>query len=75
MFQFFEFLSSVVSWIFTLFQTVFEAVGTFIGFIGEAFVFSVSALEYLPPFCTGALLCILGISLVTMLLSMFIDVG
>lgn len=69
-------------WIVNLFSTAWDSFvamcENFISFceqIGNGYVFMTTAISSLPAFCQGALLTILCISVLTMLISLFIDVA
>lgn len=75
MFKFFDFLSTLFTNIVYFVVAVIESVVNFFGHIVKGISFLVETIAMLPPFCMGALLAIMGISIVTMLISAFVDVG
>ena len=75
MFKFFDFISTLFTNIVYFFVAVIESVVNFFGHIVKGISFMVETIAMLPPFCMGALIAIMGISIITMLISSFVDVG
>lgn len=75
MFQFFKFIGDVIEYIIYYFFTLVESVINFFGHLFKGISFLITTVGFLPPFCRGALLAIIGISLIALLISSFIDFG
>ena len=74
MFEFFDFLIGIVQNIILFIANLVQSVVTFFTQISEGYKFVMSVIAYLPPFCQGALLAIVGLSLLAMILSVVVDV-
>lgn len=73
MFEFFDFLIGVVQNLILFVANLVQSVVTFFAQISEGYKFVMAVVAYLPPFCQGALLAIVGLSLLAMILSVVVD--
>lgn len=75
MFKFFEFILQLIEYIIYFVITVIDSVVLFFKHIISGIAFLLETISFLPPFCRGALLAVLGVSIITALISAFVDVG
>lgn len=68
MFAFFDYIIDLVSFIILFVVRTFEALINFFVMIGSGIEFVVSTVLFLPPFCQGAIMSVMGISILFLLL-------
>lgn len=73
MFEFFGAITEIIKTLIYYFLTLIQSVIQFIEHLVKGINFVVQTIGWLPPFCRGALLAIVGISIVTMLISSHIN--
>ena len=73
MFKFFDFFVDIIQTIATYIGGAIQNVIQIFSYIGQALVFLNTSVGALPPFARGAIMAILGISVASLLVGMFID--
>lgn len=73
MFKFFEFIVNLINNIADAFANLVQSVITFFGQIFSGLAFLTETVGYLPPFCQGFLLAVIGVSILTASVSIIID--
>ena len=75
MFKFFSFIGDVIGFIVDFVVNIAESFTAIYEHIVGGIGFVVTTVGFLPPFCQGALLAIVGISILALFSSIFIDFG
>lgn len=73
MFEFFKFIENLINDIVFLFTSLADLIVDFAYQIAGGAAFIVSAIECLPAFSRGALIAIMGISMISMCITFFVD--
>lgn len=68
MFSFFEVLVRLIGTLIHYVVTIIQSLVQLLNHAADGLKFLTTSIAYLPPFCRGALYCIVGISIVTMIL-------
>ena len=75
MFKFFDFVENILEIVFGYLQTTIESVVTMFTTVTSGLGYLNASIGALPPFCRGALITILTISVLSVILSSFLDFG
>lgn len=75
MFQFFEFIGSLIGFIIDFVVNIFNSFMSLYDRVVQGIGFVVATIGFLPPFCQGAIFAIIGISILALTCSIFIDFG
>lgn len=75
MFKFFDFILQLIEYVIYFFVTVVDSVVMFFKHIISGITFITETIAFLPPFCRGAILAVIGVSILTAFLSSFYDAG
>lgn len=75
MFKFFEVIGEFIVFISDMTVNIFQSAIELIARIAHGIQFVFATVGYLPPFCQGAIFAIIGISILALTCSIFIDFG
>ena len=75
MFKFFEVIGDIIVFRSDMTVNLFESAIELISRISHGLQFVYATVGYLPPFCQGAILAIVGLSILAVTCSIFIDFG
>lgn len=73
MFEFFDFISNLISSVVGFFTGMIENVVAMFNMIASGIVFLTASIAYLPPFCKGAIEVIIAVSICSVVLGSFVD--
>lgn len=75
MFEFFGFIIDLLEYIIYYVVTLVNSVVVFLKQIVLGITFVFQTIAFLPPFCRGIIYSIVGVSIITLIVSKFVDVG
>ena len=75
MFEFFGFILDLLEYIIYYVVTLINSVVVFLKQIVQGIGFVFQTIAFLPPFCRGIIYSIVGVSIITLIVSKFVDVG
>lgn len=70
MFQFFDYITNVIGMLWDILITTLTEMFNFLVMIRNGIGFGITTIAMLPPFCKGAILTIISISVVTFILKL-----
>lgn len=75
MFPFFDLISGLIDMIVDTFTYFTSAVVQFFAYISSGVLFITATIAVLPPFCRGIIGVVFGVSVLSVILSKFVDLG